>query len=201
VRRRQPPRGIAQDAEDLLPGPRTRPDPGAERLAVDVLHDDAEPPPVESGIEHGDDVGVADARQRPRLRKERPVLLDRSPVQDLESDRPIELGVVREVDHSHRAAPQSPPDLVTLEDDLARRIGRADRGRRRRRRPRADDLRERQPAGGAVGGVPLNGRPHVGRQPTGAVVGELVDGRTTHPLPTVDAVHHPVKPARLTARC
>jgi len=79
-----------------------------EGLAFHVLHDDERPLPVVlANVEHLDDVGVAEPGRDPRLaQKTRAelIILGEMVRYELDCDRPLQLGVIAEVDDRHPAA-------------------------------------------------------------------------------------------------
>jgi hypothetical protein len=121
---------------DRLPlaDPPLRLDPVRQRLAVDVLHDE-EPvtAPVALEVEHRDDVLVDELRLERRLALE---LLDELLVlrdvrrQELDRDQPVEVRLLGEPDHAHRARAELPDQLVA--GRLRHRLGVRQRGGRHR---------------------------------------------------------------------
>ncbi len=84
-------------------------DPLLQRLAFDVLEDDVGVAVVLAGVDHRDDVGVGDLRDRPRLLPEAldlVGLLRHLAVHDLDRDRAVEGLVFGQVDGGHAAAAQ-----------------------------------------------------------------------------------------------
>ena len=182
VGRGQPAPGVDEHLQDPSPGPRALRQPRTQRDPVDVLHDDAQLAAVRGGIEHGDHVRMAHARERSRLLDRRRASAGGLAVQDLESDRAIELDVVRDVDHSHRARAQALAQLIALQHRVAARLGFHERARRGRRVRglRAPELGQGHAAGGAIGRV-LPERVALGRREEAAtIVDEPLGRRAGH---------------------
>ena len=87
-----------------------------ERLARHVLHDDEEHLADPLGGEHGDDVGMAQRRQQPRLVQQL-AEVERLAVGDLERDLLVDPGVLGQEDRAEPAAAERRQDLV-LADHL-----------------------------------------------------------------------------------
>ena len=84
-------------------------DPLLQRLALDVLEDDVGVAAVLAGVDHRDDVGVGELRDRARLLAEALELvglLGHLAVHHLHRDRPVEGLVFGQVDGGHPAAAQ-----------------------------------------------------------------------------------------------
>ena len=89
-----------------------------QRAALDVLHRDVRRAGVLEVVVHGDDVGMAERSGHARLAQE--ALRERGVRrverrQLLERDEAVEVGLAREVDHRHPAAPDLAEDLVAAD--------------------------------------------------------------------------------------
>ena len=114
MRRRQPPREVERDVEDLAR--RRRPFELVERLAAHVLRDQVGTPRDMRDAVDRDDVGVLQPRDRARLVEEsrtRHRIFRR--LHELQRDRPIEQEVMRQVDAAHGTATEKPYQPVLLE--------------------------------------------------------------------------------------
>jgi len=87
-----------------------------EGLARDVLHDDEEDLADPLGGEHGDDIGMTQRRQQPRLAQQL-AEVERLAVRHLEGDLLVDPGVLGQEDRAEAAAAEGRQDLV-LADDL-----------------------------------------------------------------------------------
>jgi hypothetical protein len=87
---------------------------GVKPFAVHALHDNEELGVLLACVEDLDDVRVGEARRRLRLAAKavHELLVRDRPVHDLDRDRSVELGVVRQVDGRHAAAPELAADGV-----------------------------------------------------------------------------------------
>ena len=76
-----------------------------ERLSRDVLHRDERPVAVFTGVEDGDDVGVAELAGGPDFAREAlpPGLVLEALAEQLDGDHPVDGGVTREVEGPHTA--------------------------------------------------------------------------------------------------
>ena len=92
-----------------------------ERPALDVLHGDEVEVAVAAHVEDGDDVGMLQAAGELRLLEEAGLDLGRRlsarglGVDRLDRDRPVDLGVMRQVDDAHRPLAEHRGDLETPE--------------------------------------------------------------------------------------
>ena len=89
-----------------------------ERVALDELHRDEDALVQRARVVDGDDVGVRQARHRLGLAQQpRPALgaRPRPPARQLERDAPIQLGIIRRVDHAHAAAPDRAQHLIAVD--------------------------------------------------------------------------------------
>ena len=116
------------------------PEDVAERLALDVLHDDEVRAVLLAVVVDADDVGVVEPRRVLRLAAEP---LDEAGVarelgeEDLDRDLAVELPVARQEDVGHAAPRDRPLDLVAVREDVS------DLGHREITVPRASPRRRR----------------------------------------------------------
>ena len=85
-----------------------------ERFARHVLHHDEEDVVLLLGGGDGDDVGMADAGEQPRLAQQL-AEVELLPVRHLDRDLLVDPGVLREVDGAESAAAERREDLVLTE--------------------------------------------------------------------------------------
>ena len=91
-----------------------RADDVLERLALHVLHDDEEDAVLLLRGRDGDDVGMADRGEEPRLAQQF-AEVEALPVRHLDRDLLVDPGVVREVNGAEAAAAERRADLVLPE--------------------------------------------------------------------------------------
>jgi hypothetical protein len=144
VRGREPARRVEEGREHVaMARPRRAPAPRVERLPLDELHRHEHVAVVLPHVVDLHDVRVRQLAERARLAHEqRPRALGAARrVHQLERHAPVELGVVRRVDHAHPAAAEQRQDEVAPDRRAARehagaaarrQLGRAVVGRRRR---------------------------------------------------------------------
>ncbi len=112
--------GVAEDAQDLADGARLLLDPGLDRAPVDELHGDEDAVAEAADVVDGDDVGVADAGQRLGLAQQAQpgdlgILVGVLRLQQLDGDRPVQLGIARAIDDAHAAAGDAALDDVAAD--------------------------------------------------------------------------------------
>jgi hypothetical protein len=147
VRGVEPFAGGDEDLEDRAQRSFGRRQPLAQGLALDVLHRQEHLAVVDPDVEHRDDVGMRQPRQRLglALHAGAPDRARLRGADDLDRDLAIELGIEGAIDHAHAAGADLIDDQVTTDLGAGgdRRLARG--SHRRRRLGRGAAVRERFP--------------------------------------------------------
>ena len=173
MRRRQSPRRVEEDLEDLPPAPLSLREPGGERPAFHQLHGEEDAVAVGADVVDGEHVRVREPGHGPRL-AEQPLAerggVSRRP-QHLERHRPVQLEVAGFVDDAHAARADGPHDLV------APSLGSAFGGIGGPHR-----FGQQRAAGVAALRVILERGGGRGRQPAFQQLDDVVGGKARHPI-------------------